>query len=159
MLGHLPWTAARARRRAFAEEAARQYDIRPADPRARLDSLSGGNAQKVLVAREVEYAGDLLVAVGPTAGLDLAATAQVRQTLRRKADDGACVVVVSDDLEELAEVADRVWVVSRGRLVGTIARPSLSPEAIGRVLIESRTGSVSVQRPLGTGGALAQCAG
>jgi simple sugar transport system ATP-binding protein len=120
--------------RKFAENLISQYDIRPANPDLEVQNLSGGNLQKVIVAREVAYAEELLLALNPTAGLDATSTKFVRQLLREKAAGGLCVLLHSDDLDELAEIADRVIVLSRGSCVDELAGARLNPESIGKAL-------------------------
>ena len=81
-------------------------------PRARADSLSGGNQQKLVIARELARAPRIMVAENPTRGLDLRATVAVHARLRAAADAGAAVLVHSSDLDEVLELADRVLVVA-----------------------------------------------
>lgn len=134
LLGGMRLTRRGARRREFAAEMIRRYDIRPADVTAQLGRLSGGNVQKVLLAREMDYAEELLLIENPTAGLDVGTSEFVLSALSEKAAGGACVVVHSDDLDELLAIADRVVVISEGRCVSELACESLTREAVGRVL-------------------------
>jgi simple sugar transport system ATP-binding protein len=134
LLGGLRVTRRGARRREFAAEMIRRYDIRPTDEAAPLGSLSGGNVQKVLLAREMNYAEELLLIENPTAGLDVGTSEFVLSALSEKAAGGACVVVHSDDLDELLAVAHRVVVISEGRCVSELAAESLTREALGGAL-------------------------
>ena len=102
------------RRRAAA--LLREYDVRPPDPEARVSSLSGGNQQKVVLARELSRDPRVLIAAQPTRGLDVDATAFVHQQLLRLRDTGSAVLLISLDLDELMQLSDRVAVLFRGRI-------------------------------------------
>jgi ABC-type uncharacterized transport system ATPase subunit len=101
------------------------FDVRPPDPDAVAGGLSGGNQQKLLVGRELARAPGVVVAHGPTQGLDLAAAATIRAALAKVAADGAAVVVISADLDELLELGHRMIVITNGRIVAEfdLARP------------------------------------
>lgn len=157
LLGGMRLTRRGTRRREFAAEMVRRYDIRPANVTAPLGRLSGGNVQKVLLAREMDYAEELLLIENPTAGLDAGTSEFVLSALSEKAARGACVVVHSDDLDELLVVADRVVVISEGRCVSELAAESLTREAVGRAL-GGATSSVSPRATLQFASASAQVA-
>ncbi|HEX5748604.1 MAG TPA: ABC transporter ATP-binding protein [Archangium sp.] len=114
------------------------YDVRPPDPEVPLQALSGGNQQKVVVARELDAGPKLLVVVQPTRGLDIGAVAQVQAKLREARDKGAGVVLVSLDLEEVLALADRVYVFFEGRITGTFTRPEFDEREIGRRMLGTR---------------------
>jgi simple sugar transport system ATP-binding protein len=119
---------------AGATRAIDHYHIVPPDPRLRARQLSGGNAQKLLLARELGRKPVLVIAAQPTAGLDVAAAAFVRTELRRAADAGAAVVVVSSDLDELIEIADRIGVVYDGVLQGEWPASAATIGALGAAM-------------------------
>jgi len=96
------------------------FDIKAPGPTSRVGTLSGGNTQKVVVARELSFAPKLVVYNKPTYGLDIKTTQAVRERIREQADDGVTSVVISTDLEELLDLCDRIAVLSRGRLVGVV---------------------------------------
>ena len=120
----------------------REYDVRPPDPDATASSLSGGNQQKVVLARELSRDPRVLIAAQPTHGLDVDATTFVHQQLLRLRDTGSAVLLISLDLDELMQLSDRVAVLFRGRIelagraqdlsVGAIARAmaGLAPEPV-----------------------------
>ena len=114
------------------------YDVRPPDPEVPLQALSGGNQQKVVVARELDAAPKLLVVVQPTRGLDIGAVAQVQAKLREARDKGAGVLLVSLDLEEVLALADRIYVFFEGRITGTFTRPEFDEREIGRRMLGTR---------------------
>jgi ABC-type uncharacterized transport system ATPase subunit len=110
-------------RRPTAERAAAMriiadFDVRPPDPRAMSGGLSGGNQQKLLVGRELARKPGVIVAHGPTQGLDLAASAAIRSALAKAAAEGAAILVISADLDELLELGHRMIVLTHGRLAG-----------------------------------------
>jgi simple sugar transport system ATP-binding protein len=94
----------------------RRWDIRPANPSAPFGTLSGGNAQRVLLARALDPLPELLVAVRPTHGLDHHSERMVREHLRRAAERGTAVVTIEQELDEALRHADTVAVMYRGRL-------------------------------------------
>ncbi|MGH2986441.1 MAG: sugar ABC transporter ATP-binding protein [Solirubrobacterales bacterium] len=121
-----PWWLSRPRIRAQAERFIRALDIRPTDPRTPVENLSGGNQQKVLVARWLASGARVLVTEEPTHGLDVGAKSEISGLLRRFADDGSCVVVISLDIAEYLGLPDRVGVFRAGELVAEL--PGTSPE-------------------------------
>jgi len=104
------------RMRERAEEAIRAYDIKAAGPHVEAATLSGGNIQKVVLARE--FAGNLkaLIAASPTRGLDVSAVETVHRHLCDAADRGVGILLISEDLDEILALADRVLVMYEGRL-------------------------------------------
>jgi simple sugar transport system ATP-binding protein len=121
----------RKRVAAFADAQIRALDIRPADREAIVRMLSGGNQQKVVIARELSRpALTAIVAAQPTRGVDLGAVARIHDQLRAAAAAGAGVLVISADLDELLALCHRVVVLLRGRLVGERAGAALqAPDA------------------------------
>ena len=108
------------RQRAVARMVAdlvRRFGVRPADPGMLTGSLSGGNAQKVLVARSVAAGPKVLVLDQPTAGVDVGAKAELHHQVVEIAAAGTAVIVISDDLDEMLDNADRIVVMTAGRLV------------------------------------------
>jgi ABC-type multidrug transport system ATPase subunit len=109
-------------------------DVRPNDPSVLCGNLSGGNLQRLILARELDSPSAILVAVNPTAGLDLAMSLRVRKELRKAATGGKAVVVVSPDLQELLVTCDRISVMCSGAVVGTELAENLDAEALGLLL-------------------------
>jgi general nucleoside transport system ATP-binding protein len=104
------------------------YDVRPADPKARTGSLSGGNQQKLVCAREMGRAPRCLIVGQPTRGLDIAAAAFVHERLFELKRRGAAILLVSADLDELRLLSDRVLVMLDGRIVGSLGRGASARE-------------------------------
>jgi general nucleoside transport system ATP-binding protein len=131
-------TLAGLRRRRPAEVIARalcaRFGILPSRPDLRAAALSGGNQQKLMAGRELAGRISVLVAHGPTQGLDVAAAAALRRELRVVADAGAAVVLISTDLDEVLDLADRVGVLAGGRLVDIMPRGSVDLGRLGRAM-------------------------
>jgi general nucleoside transport system ATP-binding protein len=137
-IGHPPyWRRGRIRRDvidAEAEALVSRFDIRTPSIHARAGTLSGGNIQKLLLARELSFDAKVVVFHKPTYGLDLKTTRAVRSIIGDLRDRGAALVV-STDLDELLEVSDRIAVLSRGRIVGTVDNGPRAGEQVGRLMI------------------------
>ena len=107
------------------------YDIRPADAELPARALSGGNQQKVVVAREMARDFKLLLAAQPTRGVDVGAIEFIHARLREARDRGKAVLLVSADLAEVLALADRVAVMYGGRFVAVLPRSEASPDTLG----------------------------
>jgi simple sugar transport system ATP-binding protein len=103
------------RRRARTAELMAEFEIRPANPNLPISALSGGNQQKVVLARELEREPGVVLVANPTQGLDVGATALVHRKLLEARNRGAAVLLVSGDIDELVTVSDRLVVFYRGR--------------------------------------------
>ena len=115
------WVIDRAAVRRHAEARIAELDIRPAEPDALVRSMSGGNQQKVVVARELSRPGlHAVIASQPTRGVDLGAVIRIHDRLRAAASAGAGVLVISADLDELLAICHRIVVLLRGKLVGEL---------------------------------------
>jgi ABC-type multidrug transport system ATPase subunit len=109
-------------------------DVRPKDPNAMCASLSGGNLQRLILARELDHPSKVLVAVNPAAGLDLSMAHRVRQELRIAADTGKAVVLISPNLQELLHTCDRVMVMCAGSVIGIECVENLDAESLGLLI-------------------------
>jgi simple sugar transport system ATP-binding protein len=118
-----------------AAELVREFDVRTPFVSTRISTLSGGNIQKVLLARELSFDPKVVVFHKPTYGLDVKTTATVRELIRQLAEGGGAAVVISTDLDELVELCDRIAVLSRGRLVGTVDNTADVAERVGELMI------------------------
>ena len=105
--------------------------MRCGGPGSAARSLSGGNLQKFIVGREIDAHPRVLVIAQPTWGVDVGAAAQIRAELVALRDAGAAVLVVSEDLDELLELCDRLHVMARGRLSPSLPVAEASPERVG----------------------------
>jgi simple sugar transport system ATP-binding protein len=116
--------------RRHAEAMIERFDIR-ARPADAVATLSGGNMQKVLLARALHRGPRILVASQPTRGLDIGACRYVHEQLRDLRDTGAGVLLVSEDLDELRSLSDRIVVLFRGEIVGDVTAAEVSTERLG----------------------------
>lgn len=103
---------------AYARRMAEKYDVRCRSVEQDVRSLSGGNQQKVILARELESEPDLLVVAHPTRGLDIGATRFVRDQMIAARDRGVGVLLISADFDEILEMSDRIYVVFEGQIMG-----------------------------------------
>jgi general nucleoside transport system ATP-binding protein len=110
------------------------YDIRPTDPELPARALSGGNQQKIVVAREMSRDFKVLLAAQPTRGVDVGAIEFIHSRLREARDHGKAVLLVSADLAEVLALADRVAVMYGGRFVAVLPRADATPDAIGPLM-------------------------
>jgi simple sugar transport system ATP-binding protein len=123
-----------ARIRAFAAEMIRRYSIAAPGPGTPARQLSGGNLQKVVLAREFSSDPRVLVAAAPTRGLDVGAIETVHGHLRDAAARGVGVLLISEDLDEILELADRIVVVYEGELLGEFAAADAKVDEIGLLM-------------------------
>jgi general nucleoside transport system ATP-binding protein len=110
------------------------FDVRKGKPDPEARALSGGNLQKFVVGRELDRDPKLLVINQPTWGVDAGATAVIRQALINLSRSGSAVVVISQDLDEIFEIADRVAVISRGELSAPKPAGETNREEIGLLM-------------------------
>jgi simple sugar transport system ATP-binding protein len=118
------------RRRELAMSWIEALDIRPADPDRRAGTLSGGNQQKVLLARLLALSPRVLVLDEPTRGIDVGAKVEIQNLVGELADNGLSVVFISAELEEVLRVASRVAVLRAGRIVETLPSESLTVDSL-----------------------------
>ena len=124
----------RPRTRATATRVARRFDVRTGGENPEAGALSGGNLQKFVVGRELDRDPDVLVVNQPTRGVDAGAAAFIRQALVDMARAGAAVLVISQDLDEIFEIADRIAVISRGELSEAYPADAIDRERIGLLM-------------------------
>ena len=108
-----------------------RFKVKASGPDAAARSLSGGNLQKYIVGREISASPSLLIVSQPTWGVDVGAAAQIRGEILALRDAGCAVLVVSEELEELFEISDRLHVIAKGRLSPSMARAEATVERIG----------------------------
>jgi general nucleoside transport system ATP-binding protein len=105
--------------------------VRPPKPTAVASALSGGNLQKLVMARELSGNPRVVVACYPTMGLDVLAAQSVYRELFRHAADGACVVWISEELDDLMSYAHRIAVIHNGEIVGIVRREDANRQVLG----------------------------
>ena len=121
-----------------ARERIAEYDIRPADPSLPARALSGGNQQKIVIARELSRVFTVLLAAQPTRGVDVGAIEFIHAELRKARDAGKAVLLVSAELKEVLTLSDRVAVMYGGRIVAVMPRSEASEETIGPFMTGAR---------------------
>ena len=120
-------------KRETAEQLITDYDIRPPVADIPASSLSGGNQQKIVLAREISLQPDLLIAVNPTRGLDVNAARYVHENLLAQRDEKKSVLLISTELDEVLLLSDRLYVMSRGKLIDATAQRN-DIEALGLLM-------------------------
>ena len=128
--GFLNWPAARG----FTKNVISGFDVRTPGPQVAARSLSGGNLQKFVIGREMLQKPDVLVVNQPTWGVDAAAAAAIRQAILDLATNGAAVLCISQDLDELLEISDRFGALNEGRLSLILQTSELSVDEIGLMM-------------------------
>ncbi len=117
--------------RALAERLIQRFQVKAGGPGAAARSLSGGNLQKFIVGREIDANPKLLIVAQPTWGVDVGAAALIRGELLKLRDSGCALLVVSEELDELFELSDRLVVIAQGRLSPPVAAADATVEQIG----------------------------
>lgn len=116
----------------FSKELIKSFDVQPSDCESRpIKSLSGGNQQKVVLAREISSNPDLLIVVQPTRGLDVGAIEYIHKCLIKHRDDGKAVLLVSLELDEIMDVSDRIAVIYDGKITSIIDSKDADENKIG----------------------------
>nr|WP_245198783.1 sugar ABC transporter ATP-binding protein [Jiella mangrovi] len=123
-----------------AEALGKAFEVRPNDPIQKLSALSGGNAQKVLIARWMNRKPSLLLLDEPTQGVDVGTRQQIFAALRAAAADGMSVICASSDAEQLAEICDRVLIFARGRIVKELVGAEITKDRIAEATYASLDG-------------------
>ncbi|MGH9029106.1 MAG: ABC transporter ATP-binding protein, partial [Acidimicrobiales bacterium] len=121
-----PWLR-RKRIESYARDLLVEGRVSTANPKVKAGNLSGGNIQRFLIARELRAAKNALVAVHPTRGLDVGASSRVWRTLMRARDEGIGVLLISEDLDEVLSLSDRILVFSSGRIAGEVDNTAATP--------------------------------
>jgi ABC-type uncharacterized transport system ATPase subunit len=119
------------RMRALARQLITAFNIPTKRPGSAVAEMSGGGLQRILLARELSEEPDLIVAAQPTRGLDVASAAMVRGQLARHRDRGAGVLLISEDLDELLDMSDRLVVIFKGAIVAEYANGMFNRTEIG----------------------------
>ena len=116
-----------------AVEACKAINIKTPTPEMRAANLSGGNQQKVVLARWLTFRPRVLIFDEPTRGIDVGAKAEIYEIIRNLAAKGVSVIVISSEMEEVLGISDRIAVMHEGRLTGILDRPQFSEEAVMRL--------------------------
>jgi general nucleoside transport system ATP-binding protein len=128
------WRLDRAAIRRRCADLMARFDVRPPRPESRLGGFSGGNQQKLVVARELEAGAQVLLVGQPTRGVDVGAIALLHRSLVAARDTGAAILVVSAELDEILALSDRVMVMLGGRVVGEVPAAEADERRIGALM-------------------------
>jgi ABC-type uncharacterized transport system ATPase subunit len=132
------WKRGRVNRREierYAQGLIEDYDVRPPDVNARIATLSGGNIQKLVLARELSFSPKVVVFNKPTYGLDVRTAEFVRGKITELADSGAAALLISTEIEELIALCDRIAVMSRGVITGVVDNDGGAEERVGELMV------------------------
>ena len=119
----------------YAKELIEKFDIRPPDPGIKVGTLSGGNAQKIVVAREIDSAKGFLIACQPTRGVDVGAIQSIREILNQAKKNGMSILLVSTDLDEILALSDRIVVLHKGRIAAELPNENVDMEYLGLLMM------------------------
>lgn len=121
--------------KSFAQKLLDSYDVRNSGQEQKAGELSGGNIQKLIVAREMEQKSPLLIAAEPTRGVDIGAIEFIHGKLLEKRKQGDAVLLISSELTEIMSLSDRIYVIYEGRAVGEFRREDATAEALGILMM------------------------
>jgi simple sugar transport system ATP-binding protein len=119
----------------YAKKLIETFDIRPAAPGVRVSALSGGNAQKIVVAREIDAEQGFLIACQPTRGVDVGAIQSIRDILNQAKVRGVSILLVSTDLDEILAMSDRIVTLYKGRITGELLNENVDIERLGLLMM------------------------
>jgi len=123
-----------ARMAAFARELVDNFNVKTPGLDTPIKNLSGGNIQKLILARELSRQPKVLIAAQPTRGVDIGATEYIHQRLLQQREEGTAILLISEDLDEIRILSDRVAVIYEGRIIGVVERDQATVEQIGLMM-------------------------
>jgi simple sugar transport system ATP-binding protein len=135
----------------FTNRLINAFSIAAPNPAAKTGLLSGGNQQKLLLARELSGRPRLVVAVHPTRGVDIGATEAIHTHLLGQRAQGTAILLISEDLDELLALCDRIAVIYEGRIVGTVEAEGADIEQIGMMMAGARAEGLTADAAGGAG--------
>ena len=121
----------------YAEKLVKEFDVRPPNENLMVESLSGGNQQKVIVAREFSRPIKLLIAAQPTRGLDVGSIEYIHRRLIEKRDEGTAVLLVSVELDEIMALSDRIAVMYEGEITAIVDAGTVTRRELGLLMAGS----------------------
>ena len=130
------WGLVRNKRiREYAHKLISDFGVKASSPTQKMRELSGGNAQKLIVAREMSLDTPVLICCEPTRGIDIGAMEAIHDRMVKKRDSGAAVLLVSSELTEIMSLSDRIYVIYEGRINGEFKRDSMDDKALGLLMV------------------------
>ena len=130
----------------YTKKKIEEFDVSPNNPDIKAKNLSGGNQQKIILAREIGRMPEVLIAVQPTRGLDVGAIEFIREQLLKLRDEGKAILLVSLELDEIMAMADRVGVIYSGELMGVLNESEINREKIGLMMLGQNGHGTSLGR-------------
>jgi general nucleoside transport system ATP-binding protein len=118
------------------------FNIKTPSHQTQLRNLSGGNIQKMILARELSRNPHVLIAAQPTRGVDIGATMTIHRILLEQRSQGAAILLISEDLDEILSISDRIAVIYEGEIRGTVYRADANPERLGLLMVGMQADSV-----------------
>ena len=126
--------------RDFAVRLIRDFNVKASSPTQKMRELSGGNAQKLIVAREMSLDTPVLICCEPTRGIDIGAMEAIHNRMLQRREDGAAILLVSSELTEIMSLSDRIYVIFEGRIVGEFERGSMDDRHLGLLMVGGSIG-------------------
>lgn len=136
-----------AKVRSRAAELVKAFGIATPTIQTPVRKLSGGNLQKVILAREISSQPEVLVASSPTRGLDIGATETVRKILLQERSQGAAILLISEDLDEIFAVSDRIVVIYEGQIMGEFTAAEADLDTIGLLMAGGKQSTADQVQP------------
>jgi simple sugar transport system ATP-binding protein len=121
--------------REYAHELVKEFNVRTPDLDEPVWKLSGGNLQRLLLGREIKNKPRVLIAANPTRGLDIQAATEIRRILLEQREEGAAIMLISEDLDEIVSISDRIAVIYEGRLIGEVSSEEASIHDLGLMMM------------------------
>ena len=121
--------------RNYARKLIGDFDVKASSPAQKMKELSGGNAQKLIVAREMSLDTPVLVCCEPTRGIDIGAMEAIHRRLLDRREQGAAILLVSSELTEIMSLSDRIYVIFEGQIVGEFKRGSMDDKRLGLLMV------------------------
>ncbi len=118
----------------FASELVQNFNVKTPSLDTPIKNLSGGNIQKLIMARELSRQPKVLIAAQPTRGVDIGATEYIHQRLFQQREEGTAILLISEDLDEIQVLSDRIAVLYEGRIMGIVDRNQATVEQIGLMM-------------------------
>ena len=126
--------------RDYTVKLIRDFNVKASSPAQKMRELSGGNAQKLIVAREMSLETPVLICCEPTRGIDIGAMEAIHSRMLQRREDGAAILLVSSELTEIMSLSDRIYVIFEGRIAGEFQRGSMDDKSLGLLMVGGAIG-------------------
>jgi simple sugar transport system ATP-binding protein len=128
--------------REYAHELVKEFNVRTPDLDEPVWKLSGGNLQRLLLGREIKNKPRVLIAANPTRGLDIQAATEIRRILLEQREEGAGILLISEDLDEIVSISDRIAVIYEGRLIGEVSSEEATIHDLGLMMMGTQASEI-----------------